>query len=104
MTQKFLLQNVSVDSSTANANGVPTLGSSVNIDVDSTSLGGGTVNIFGSLDLGVTRTLLNFDDGTPMQITANSISQISRLANGYQLYASLTGSAGASGVTVQVVY
>ena len=104
MTQKFLLNNIAVDAATADADGVATLGSAVNIDVGSVSLGGGTVSIFGSLDGGTTRTLLAFEDGTPMQVTSNGISQIARLANGYRLYAALTGSTAADSVTVQVVY
>jgi len=104
MTQKFLLEDVDADTATPNADGVYTLGSTVNIDVQAINFGGGTVNIFGSLDNGVTRTLLEFEDGTPVQILSDSIIQISRLAHAYRLYASLTGSTSPNNVTVQVVY
>ena len=104
MSQKFLLDEVNVDTATANGDGVGTLGSAVNLDVQGVNFGGGTVSIFGSLDNGTTRTLLQFDDATPMQFIASGITQIARLANGYRLYASLGGSSGADGVSVRVIY
>ena len=95
-----ILDNISADASTADADGFNPQGSRANISVEG-DLGGGSVGIFASKDGGTTRFLLTYADGSPVTIvTTGSIIEINRLGMSWKIYAALAGSSGASGVTV----
>ena len=96
-----LLDNVSGDTSTADADGFNPRGAKTNIQVDGT-LGGASIFLYGSLDGGVTRVLLAFQDGSDAELITNTIVEVDRLAIGYKIYAQLVGGS-PSGVTVTAV-
>lgn len=101
MAQIKLLDDVSTDSTTADADGFDPKGARFTITVLGT-VGGSSIAIQESLDGGTTRRTMTYDDGTDVILLDNGTIEVDRLPQGYLVYAALTGGS-PSGVTVVCV-
>lgn len=99
MSSKWLLQNVSVDTT---GDAVKGDGGNKVIQVSATSYGGGTVSLEGRLTPTLNWTTLTYL-GSPAEFTEDTILKLDYLANGMDMRAVLYGSTAASNVNVFMV-
>jgi len=99
MTQLLLLDGVSTDTA-----GEPFVvdGGSYTVVIEATSFGGGTVTLQGRYGKSGNWLVLT-DNGVPAEYTAGILRVLRSFARGMEIRAILSGSTGASNVTVRLV-